>query len=525
MFVTFYGAVREVTGSMHLIQSNSDHILLDCGLYQGRRKEAEQKNRVMPFDPAMITNVILSHAHIDHSGRIPLLTKNGFSGRILCTRATYDVCQHLLADSAHIQESDADYLNYKTVRAALLRTKHEPGSRRSPKRVEKEVRSLLKKNLNKLNKDAIKDLMTEYQLERIEPLYTKEDAAQALSSFESYPYEEPVTIGQDMTCTFYEAGHILGSAVSIIKVKENGNSYTVGYSGDLGRFDKPIIKDPASHYNEEDRHIDLLLLESTYGNRLHEPTRDMKQRLKEVLLENQKRGGTIVIPSFAYGRAQEIIYVLHELYDEGEVPKLPIYVDSPLASNLTKVFGEHLELYDQNAHETFLKKGKNPFSFSHIHFVKSVEESMALMRDETPHIVIASSGMCEAGRILHHLRYKIHNSKNTILIVGYMAQNTLGRKILEEGTAYEKAGRPEKAPIMRFYNKTYPLKARVISLGGFSAHADKEEITRYLKTSNLDIKKIAIVHGEEDQSLSFADHLSSEGYDVMVPRQGQTLKV
>lgn len=525
MFVTFYGAVRQVTGSMHLIQSNSDNILLDCGLFQGRRKETEQQNKVMPFDPAMITNVILSHAHIDHSGRIPLLTKKGFSGRVICTRATYDVCQHLLADSAHIQESDADYLNYKTVRTALRRSKHEPGSRRSPKRVEKDVQALLKKGLNKLNKDAILDLMTEYQLEKIEPLYTQEDAAQALSSFESYPYGEPISIGHDTTCTFYEAGHILGSAVSIIKAKENGNSYTVGFSGDLGRFNKPIIKDPTSNFNKEDRNIDLLLLESTYGNRHHEPTGDMKQRLKEVLLENQKRGGTIVIPSFAYGRAQEIIYVLHELYDEGEVPKIPIHVDSPLASSLTKVFGEHLELYDQDAHETFLKKGENPFSFSHIHFVKSVEESMTLMRDETPHIVIASSGMCEAGRVLHHLRYKIHNPKNTILIVGYMAQNTLGRKILEEGTAYEKAGRPEKAPIMKFYNKTYPLKARVISLGGFSAHADKTEITRFLKDSNLNINKIAIVHGEEDQSLAFADHLTAEGFNVTVPRVGQTLKI
>jgi metallo-beta-lactamase family protein len=525
MFVTSYGAVREVTGSMHLIQSNSDHILFDCGLFQGRRKETEQKNKVIPFDPAMITNLILSHAHIDHSGRIPLLTKKGFSGRIVCTRATYDVCNFLLADSAHIQESDANYLNYKTVRTALLHSKHEPGSRRSPKRTEKEVRALLKKNRNKINKEAIDNLMAQYRLEKIEPLYTKEDAAQALTSFESYPYGEPVSIGQDMSCTFYEAGHILGSAISIIKAKENGNTYTIGYSGDLGRFDKPIIKDPASNFSEEDRNIDLLLLESTYGDRLHEPTGDMKQRLKEVLLENRDRGGSVVIPSFAFGRAQEIIYVLHELYSADEVPKIPIYVDSPLASNLTKVFGEHFELYDQNAHDTFLQKGKNPFSFSYIKFVKSVEESMALMRDETPHIVIASSGMCEAGRILHHLRHKIHSPKNTILIVGYMAKNTLGRKILEEGTAYEKGGRQGNAPIMRFYNKTYPLKARVISLGGFSAHADKTEITRFLKDSNLNIKKIAIIHGEEDQSVAFGDHLSSEGFDVTVPRVGQTLKV
>ena len=362
-------------------------------------------------------------------------------------------------------------------------------------------------------------------MKKIEPLYTQEDASFALKSFESYPYREPVSIGKDATCTFYEAGHILGSAVSIIKAKENGSTYTIGYSGDLGRFDKPIIKNPALNFNEEDRNIDLMLLESTYGNRLHEPTGDMSQRLKEVLIDNHERGGTLLIPAFAFGRAQELIYLLHELYSTGEVPKIPIYVDSPLASNITKVFGEHLELYDQDAHDTFLKKGKNPFSFSHIQFVKSVEESMALMRDETPHIVIASSGMCEAGRILHHLRYKIHHPKNTILIVGYMAQNTLGRKILEEGKAYEKAGRPEKAPIMKFYNKTYPLKARVISLNGFSAHGDKTEITRFLKESNLNIKQIAVVHGEEDQSMAFRDHLEREGFQATVPRFGQTLRV
>ncbi len=525
MFVTFYGAVREVTGSMHLIQSNSDHILLDCGLYQGRRRESDQKNRVMPFDPGIITNMVLSHAHIDHSGRIPLLIKNGFSGRVVCTRATYDVCQYLLADSAHIQESDADYLNYKTVRGALMKSKHEPGSRRSPKRVEKEVRDLLKRNSNKLNRQAIDDLMAQYRLEKVEPLYTQEDAALALKSFESYPYGEPVSIGHNMVCTFYEAGHILGSAISILRVTENGKNYTVAYSGDVGRFGKPIIKDPSLKFRDEDRNIDLLILESTYGDRLHEAPGDMKQRLKEILIENNNKRGTLLIPAFAFGRAQELIYVLHELYSEGEVPKLPIYVDSPLASNLTKVFGEHMELYDKDAHETFLKKGKNPFSFSYIHFVKSVEESMELMRDETPHIVIASSGMCEAGRILHHLRYKIHNPKNTILIVGYMAKNTLGRRILDEGTAHEKAGRPDPAPIMKFYNKTYPLKARVVSLNGFSAHGDKAEITRFLKSSNLNIKKIAIVHGEEDQSLAFCDHLTSEGYEVTVPRSGQILKV
>lgn len=525
MFLTFYGAAREVTGSMHLLQANSDRILLDCGMFQGRRKESEQKNKTLPIDPRLITNLVLSHAHMDHSGRIPLLTKNDFSGRVICTRATKDACEYLLMDGAHIQESDADYLNYKTVRSALHHSGHLTGSREVSKRRKKDVQKLLKLSRHELNRQTIDTLLDQYRLERIEPLYTQADAAESLAFFDGYPYGQAVSIGHHTSCTFYEAGHILGSAISIIKTSENGRSFTIGYSGDLGRFSKPIIKDPSLHFEASDRNLDLLILESTYGNRLHESSGDTKTRLKQILTETVERGGTLVIPAFAFGRAQELIYVLHELYSNNEVPKVPIHVDSPLASNLTKVFGEHPELYDREAHETFLQKGINPFIFHNITFVKSVEESMALMREERPHIVIASSGMCEAGRILHHLRYKIHNPKNTILIVGFMAKNTLGRRILEEGTAYEKAGRPEPAPMMKFFNKTYPLKAHVVAINGFSAHADKDEICRFLKTSDLTIKRIAVVHGEEEQSLSFAAHLASQGYEVSVPRPGESLPI
>lgn len=525
MFVTFYGATREVTGSMHLLQTNSDRILLDCGMFQGRRKECDQKNRTLPFDPSIITNIVLSHAHMDHSGRIPLLTKNNFAGRVICTRATRDACEYLLRDSAHIQESDADYLNYKTVRNALQHTGRTRDSKKKKNRRNLDVLKLLKEKRHKLKREAIEDLLDEYQLKRVEPLYNQEDAVNALQFFDGVPYREPVSIGHETTCSLYEAGHILGSAVSIVKTRENGTPFTIGYTGDLGRFGKPIIKDPTLNFPEGDRDLDLLIMESTYGNRHHESADDTKVRLKEILTETVARGGTLVIPSFAFGRAQEVIYRLHELYSNNEVPKVPVHVDSPLASNMTKVFGEHPELYDQESHETFLKKGLNPFMFHNINFVKSVEESMALMREDRPHVVIASSGMCEAGRILHHLRYKIHNPKNTILIVGFMAKNTLGRRLLEEGTAYEKAGRPKPAPLMKFFNKTYPLKAHVKCINGLSAHADKDEICRFLKTSNLNVKRIAVVHGEEEQSLSFADHLSKEGYQVTVPRPGESLQI
>ena len=525
MNVTFYGAVREVTGSMHLLTTEHDRILLDCGLFQGRRQETREKNTVIPFDPRILTNIVLSHAHIDHSGRLPLLTKHDFSGRIICTRATAAACEYLLLDSAHIQESDADYLNYKTVRSALQKMETSMGAKKGSKKDTDRLKKILKKNGRRPDVETVNQLMDEYHLEGVRPLYTVEDAQEALSFFDGYPYRHPISIGRKMTCTLYDAGHILGSAFVLIQAREIGRNFTIGFSGDMGRFDKPIIKDPTLSFDEQDRALDLLIMESTYGDRLHEPVVDLKPKLKQVLVDTYDRGGTILIPSFAFGRTQELLYVIHELYNENEVPRFPVYVDSPLATKITRVFAEHPEVYDQDTHQAFLQKGKNPFQFEQVNFVKSVEESMALNRDETPHIVVAASGMCEAGRILHHLRHKIHNSKNTILIVGYMAQHTLGRRILEQGEAYEKSGRKGKAPLLRFMNKEYPLKARVIKLGGFSAHADKNEMRRLLLDSNLKIKRIALIHGEEEQSLSFADDLKKDGFAVVVPRRGETLNL
>jgi metallo-beta-lactamase family protein len=522
MHVTFYGAVREVTGSLHLLGTQTDNVLMDCGLFQGRRKEAAEKNRVLPFDTSIITNMILSHAHIDHSGRIPLLTRKGFSGRIHCTRATTDACLYLLTDSAHIQEQDAQYLNYKTVRRALSHG-HTINGKKVSKRQYKKIKKMLKKNRNQLDAEAIDELIDRYRLDSVKPLYTMGDAEQALTQFDGTPYRHPITIGQDLTATFYEAGHILGSAITIIKHRNNGQTRTVAYTGDLGRFDKPILRDPTLHFEQEDRHIDLLIMESTYGDREHEAVVNLKPRIKKVLNETFERGGSVLIPSFAYGRTQELLYVIHELYAEGAVPTIPVWVDSPLAANITKVFAEHPEVYDQETHETFLRNGKNPFDFNQVHFTASVEDSMALMRETKPHIVISASGMCEAGRILHHLRYKIHDPQNTLLIVGFMARHTLGRRLEDQGQAYNASGRQGSAPLIKIYDKQYPLKAQVVKLGGFSAHADKNEMLHFLKTTNLDINRIAVVHGEENQSLAFANLLNQEGFTAVVPQTGQTM--
>ncbi|MBF0225804.1 MAG: MBL fold metallo-hydrolase [Desulfobacterales bacterium] len=515
MHITFHGATREVTGSMHLIDTEKDRILLDCGMFQGHRKVSDEKNKIMPFDARIISNIILSHAHIDHSGRIPLIVKQGFNGRIICTRPTADAAEYLLLDSAYISESDANYLNYKTLRSFLIKLK-------SNSKIN-DVKMELKTEGHKLNLIRINELMDEYSIEKVNPIYTVEDAEQSLSHFDSYPYNEPIAIGHNTTCTFYDAGHILGSAFSIIKANIDGRIYRICYTGDIGRFEKPILRNPTLQFSKEDEIIDLLIMESTYGNRVHEPVKDLKKELKKVIIETIKRDGTLLIPSFAFGRTQELIYVLHELYMEKEAPLIPIYIDSPLATKLTKVFGEHPEVYDQNTHETFLEQGKNPFWFKQITFISSVEDSMAVMHEDKPHIIIASSGMCEAGRILHHLRYKIHNEKNTILIVGYMAENTLGRRIEDKGIEYEESGRNGDPPILKFLNKIYPLKAHVKKIEGFSAHADKNELLKILFDSNLRVNKIAVVHGQEDQSISFAKFLNDKGYSAFVPRSGETI--
>lgn len=525
MYVTFYGATREVTGSFHTLTTDDDVILLDCGMFQGSRKESDAKNRIMAIDPTIISNVVLSHAHIDHSGRIPMLPEQGFTGEIFCTRATADASAFLLCDSAKIQENDADYLNYKTARKFLEKIKNGHNPENISKTKQQNIKAMLKIGDHGLRTEEIVKLLREHQLEIVVPIYSMESAENSLEYFHSIPYRDTVSIGKNLDCTFYDAGHILGSAMSVLQYNEDGAKKTVIYSGDLGRFDKPIIKNPNLDFAEEHRDVDLFVMESTYGNRIHEPVQDMKPMLKKVLLETFERGGSVIIPAFAYGRTQELIYFLHELYRDGEVPRRPVYIDSPLATKITSVFGEHPEVYDEDTHKSFLEAGVNPFKFEHLKFIETVEESIALNRDTRSHVVLAGSGMCEGGRVLHHLRHKIHDERNTILIVGYMGKNTFGRLIQEKGAEYEACGRKCEAPLVRFYNKEYPLRAHVVTLGGFSAHGDRDEMTRVLKESNLNIRRIALVHGEEEQSMSFAEHLRGEGYEVIVPHRGQSIVV
>lgn len=519
MDVSFFGAAGEVTGSMHLLTTDTDRILMDCGMFQGRRKESREKNNSFPIEKDQITNMILSHAHIDHSGRIPVLTNSGFSGRVITTRPTADALNYMLLDSGHIQESDALYLNYKSLRTFLYDLEQKKTKEQVTHQQKKDIKNLLKKNAYELDTGAINKLQKEHGLDIITPLYTMDEAKQSLSFIDGYPFGHPITIGKDTTVKFYVAGHILGSAFSVVTVKRPEKTYRILFTGDVGRFDKPILKDPTLKFDDEDREIDLFITESTYGDREHPPVEDLPSSLERVLNETFDRGGSVIIPSFAYGRTQELIYILHELYDSGRVPRRPVYVDSPLASNITTVFGEHPEAYDRETHETFLEKGKNPFYFDKIKFVQTVQESMQLTQDDSSHVVISASGMCEAGRILHHLRYKVHQPKNTILLVGYMAEHTLGRRIQELGLEQKNNDAPE----IKILGKSYPLKAKVEKIGGFSAHADKHELERIITGSNLNIKKIGIVHGEASQSAAFAKRMKELGYDAVIPAAGEKI--
>ncbi len=524
MDVTFFGACREVTGSSHVLNTKQNRIMLDCGLFQGNRKKSHQKNEDFPFNAESITNVLLSHAHIDHSGRIPMLSAQGFQGRVITTRATKDACEYMLLDSGHIQEQDADYLNYKTARTFLYEqsASREKSNHISNSKITK-IKKILKKNQWHINKEKIIDVIDKQNLQIVTPLYTVKEAADSLKQFEGYPYNIKIEIGKDIFCTFYDAGHILGSAITIIEIKENTRRYVIGFTGDLGRFRVPILRDPTLRFSPEHRRLDLLILESTYGNRLHEPVENLNELLVEVINRTYKRGGSIIIPSFAMERTQSIIYMLHELYNQGKLPSLQIYIDSPLAINLTTVFGEHPECYDYETNKTFLKNNENPFSFNRLNYIRTVEESMALNRDQTPHIVISASGMCESGRILHHLRYRIHDARNTILFVGFQAQNTLGRRIIEYAKVYKETG--GDYPMVKILGKEYPLKAEVVQIDGFSGHADQSEIIRFLTESNLEVKKIALVHGEEDSIETLGKLIIRKGFSVVIPYPGETYSI
>lgn len=460
--IRFMGAVRTVTGSMHMIDNGNSEILIDCGLFQGHRKDFYKINTNLPFDPSQVEVCILSHAHIDHSGNIPNLTKQGFRSRILTTSATRDLCYSMLPDSGYIQEEDAKYLNKKKKRKGLP---------------------------------------------PIEPLYTVKDAEESLQYFDGHPYEQKIAINEDASVTFYDAGHVLGSSTPLLEIKDGEDVIRIGYAVDLGRKNIPILNDPVTPPD-----MDYLFLESTYGGRLHSSPEETKDLLADIVASTVKGGGKIIIPSFALERTQEVVYHLNELFNEGLIPEIPVYVDSPLAVNITEVFFNHPECYDDAMYEAF-KNGEDPLGARRVKYIKDVEKSKALHKDPSPKIIISAAGMCEAGRILHHLKNNIQDSRNTVLIVGYMAENTLGRRIAE------------KHPKVKIFGQEYNLNARVEVMDSFSAHADRNELHEYVKPLKKTLKGIFIVHGEEKQSEALYKLLKKERFPVHFPRPGEQIEI
>lgn len=456
--VTFWGAAGEVTGSMHLIEAAGARILLDAGLFQGRRAEAAQKNAELPFDPRRIDSIVLSHAHIDHAGRLPLLVRHGFHGPIYATPATRDLTAVMLPDAAHIQMKDAEFL-----------ARH--GRPKGPES---------------------------------EPLYNLADAIAVQDLIVGQPYRRVTHLRKHLAFEFAEAGHILGSASVDMRLTEGG-SHRLVFSGDIGRYGLPIIRDPDPPVGP----IDTLIVESTYGNRDHESTAQAEQHLSEVVRRVTGRGGKILIPSFAVGRTQELVYALHQLVRSGAIPSVPIYVDSPLAVDATTVFRMHPEVFDRR--EKMLERTDQIFDFSLVTYVRDVADSKRLNSLAGPAVIIAASGMAESGRILHHLANHIGDHKNCVLFVGFQAEHTLGRRI-QEG-----------AETVRILGQMVTRRADVETIGGYSAHADRTELRTWVKALGGPIKRAFVVHGEPDAAQAMAGILRECGVgEVTVPGLGES---
>lgn len=460
-----YGAAREVTGSRHMIVSNGKKLLLDCGLFQGRRKEAEEKNKNFPFDSKTVDAMVLSHAHIDHSGNIPALVKNGYKNPIYCTPATKDLCFYMLKDSAYIHEKEAEYLNEKKKRKG--------------------------ENL-------------------IEPLYTQKDVEQALKLFKEVNLNETFEPLTGFKITLREAGHILGSAIVQMEILDEKNTpHKIIFTGDLGRRELPVLRDP---YKIEE--AEILITESTYGERLHEPMTTAEEKLAEIINKTAERGGKIIIPAFALERTQELVYSLNGLMRMGKTPRnLAVFVDSPLAVNVTEVFRQHKECYDTETLKKFTNNKKDPFGFSMLKYISDVEDSKALNGRHGPFIIISGSGMCEFGRILHHLRNNIGDHRNTIIVVGYMAENTLGRKI------------KDKQKIVNIFGKPYKLECDVEIIDAYSAHADRSDLLAFA-THIKGLKKIFVVHGEEKAQMAFKGALIANDFTwIQIPKFGEEFEL
>ena len=465
MEIQFIGAAQTVTGSMHYIKTKQAKFLLDCGLYQGKRKDAYEINKNFEFfDPKEIDFVVLSHAHIDHAGNLPSLVKKGFTGKIYTTFASRDLCAIMLLDTAHIQEKDVEYVNKK--------------------------RHKQKKNL-------------------FEPLYVEDDVRQTLAQFVGINYHQETELAPGISLTFYDAGHILGSSLVSLKINEDGRIINLAFSGDLGRPNLPILKDP-----ERIPDADCFICESTYGGRTHENPLNSEDSLAQAIAKGVSRKAKIIIPAFSVGRTQEIVYALHRIFESGKVQRIPVYVDSPLAVNATNVFRVHPECFDKET-SRFLFKHEDPFGFNRLTYITNVEDSKHLNSVEGPCVIISSSGMCEAGRILHHLANNIENPKNMILMVGYCAENTLGRKLIDG---------EKKVNIL---GEEYNVNSEVIVLQSFSAHADANELVEY--TSAFDkskMKQIFLVHGEIDQQEIYKAHLESIGFkNIAIHKRGYVVAV
>ena len=460
MRLTCWGAAGEVTGSMHLLEVGAKRILLDCGLFQGRREEARKKNESFPLAPGDIDVVVVSHAHIDHTGRLPLLIKKGYAGPIFCTPATRDLASVMLPDSGFIQEKDFEFLK-KRGHTGMA-----------------------------------------------EPLYTAADATRVVDSMMSLPYERPLDIAPGIRLTYTDAGHMLGSASVVLDIDEAGVKRRVVFSGDVGRWGLPIIRDPKPPKGL----ADVLIVESTYANRVHESPVEAQSMLAGYVNQVARRGGKIFIPSFAIERAQELIYELHSLVRDNAIPQIPIYVDSPLAVNATDVFRLHPEAFDVS--ERLVRETDDLFRFPLVKYVRSVDESKALNALHGPAIIIAASGMAESGRILHHLRNGIGDHRNLVLIVGYQASYTLGHR-LQEG-----------AKEVRIFGEMTPCRAEVATIGGYSGHADRNELRRWLTGLGEIPNRAFTVHGETEQLQSMAELLRGLGVkQVDIPSLGQPFEI
>ena len=455
--IKFLGGSRTVTGSSHIILSDKSEVLLDSGLFQGHRDEFYQVNTTFQYNPSKLDALILSHAHIDHCGNLPSLIRKGIRCKIYATAATKDLCRLMLEDSGKIQEEDTRYVNKINKRLGLPLRK---------------------------------------------PLYTRREASRAAKKIRPTSYGQRLCVAKDVSAILYNAGHILGSALIGLDIKDGQKVIRLGYAVDLGRRGLPMLNDPVPL-----KGLDYLILESTYGGRLHAPIEEAKMRLKEVINRTVERHGKILIPSFTLERTQEVIYFLNELLKEKAIPVIPIYVDSPLATDITDVFQHHIDYMDRQTSQA-IRGGDNPFEFLNLRYIRDQEESKTLNNDKRPMIIIAGSGMCESGRILHHLKNNIEDSRNTVLIVGYMAQDTLGKRIVD------------RVRFVRIFGVEYELNAEVAVINAFSGHADKNELIDFVSAS-LPLKRIFLVHGDQEQSQALFDTLSQKGLDVHIPEKNE----